>query len=280
MELCRKMDVQKYLEQFGIIGKDGDLNCDNLSQILYATILNKFKITMDKDEYAYFREYQERIFDLIENMREFDIKDIDMILAYINKIDHYLCDIIIMIWCLPRVDTYHSKKIYQKNYKHNILKYNNKLCQLIHHDVIKNFCIETLTKTNNVPVHCIDYIWFYMKYLEIDLVFYNANNGDYIGFQIFEVENKKEHMEFDFSVELGFNMEYLLSLGLGHVKYIGGHNGTFCNFMESFLQDISIVNELINQQNFICQFRTILSDPKKYFGRDIKFSEEILQLLN
>ena len=87
--MAKKMDVKTYIEQFNVLAveiKDGDnnedltmlkrdseplgediINRENMSHILYSAILNRFKITLTEEEYDYFKEYQERVFDLVDN---------------------------------------------------------------------------------------------------------------------------------------------------------------------------------------------------------------------
>lgn len=263
-------NVETYIEQFNILEK-GDIDCDNLSYVLYGAILKKFKITMDQDEYAYFKEYQEHIFDLIENLRELNTEIIPIVFDYLNKINHYIPDIIIMLWCFPRTDNFLSKLIYNKNYKLNIQKYNHKLTAHINHYVMKNFCVETLSKTNNIPVHCIDYIWFYMNGISLELSFYNCECGTYIGISM--LEDDDEYVGF------GFNMEYLLEMGLGQIIYENDSKGTFRNLLKNLVLDFDIVKKLLTvktKNNYRQQAINICNNPSKYFGDTINEIPKII----
>lgn len=276
----KNMNVKTYLDQFDVVGKSGEIDCDYLSTLLYMAILNKFKINLNNKEYQYFREYQERVFNLVENLRELSEHNIDLILTYINKVNHYLVDIVIMSWCLPRIDNYLSKKIYQRHYGQNIQKFNVKICNLITHHVVKNFCIETLTKINNVPAHCIDYIWYYMKNISLELVFYNRENGNYIGIDILD----QHHPTDEEITQIGLNIPYLLDLGLASVIYKDDPfgKGSFKNFLVKLLTNVDAVNILINQKkdvNFKQQLITVRDNFKRYFGVDDGLSEEILSML-
>jgi hypothetical protein len=276
-----KINVETYIDQFNIVGKYNDLNYDVLSQLLYSAILNKFKVTMNEEEYVYFKEYQERVFDLVENLRELSTATISIVFNYLDKINNYLPDIIIMLWCLPRTDTLLSKRIYNNSYKQNIIKYNEKIIKNINHTVIKNFCIETLTKTNNVPIHCIDYIWYYMNTISMEFTFYNSESNAYIGF-IMPEHNKGDDNYIDF----GFNMEYLLEMDLGKIIYENdpGSKGSFRNFLKKIVVDAEIVKKMLTiktKHNYQRQMLNISKNPSKYFGDLlVSFPEEVIGLIN
>lgn len=276
------MDPESYIAQFYVIGKDEVLNCDGLIHILYAAILNKFKVDMTKEEYFYFKEYQERVFDLVENLREQDIDTISLILEYLYKINAYLADIIIMLWCLPRSDQYLSRQIYHSVYYQNIEKYNTKITNLIEHNAIKCFCLETLSKTINVPVHCIDYLWYYMNALSLEFSFFNTNSGDYISF----VMPEHGHDEKNEYIDFGFNMEYMLRLGLGRISYSNDplNKMPLYQFLKYFVSDIDIVSKLMTcktRYNYQTQMKCIIDNPSKYFGDiPIEISPELRQLIN
>lgn len=269
--------MDTYIEQFHITG-DGDLNYDYIIQMLYSAILNKFKVTIPEEEYVDFKEYQDRIFDLVENLRELESRFILNTLEYLKKINISLPDIIIMCWCLPRSDSYISEQIYNKKYKDNINKYNNKLINNIEHEIIKDFCIETLSKTNNVPVHCIDYLWYYMCSISLEFTFYNSRGGNYIGIIISESD--------DVNINFGFNMEHLLELGLGQIVYINDPNkkGSFRNFLWHFITNSTAVKKLIapdKKTNFHRQLITISNNPSKYFGSQYQeIPEYIKNIIN
>ena len=284
-----KINVKTYISQFNIIDNEelDILHCVNLSNLLYKAILNKFRITIPEDNYQYFKEYQERMFDLVENLRELTSATIPIVFNYLTKINPCLPDIIIMLWCLPRTDSYLSKKIYTSKYKQNIEKYNCKIIKNIENNVIKNFCVETLTKTNNVPVHCIDYLWLYMNGLSFDFTFYNLEGGQYIGFEIPEQNNNyEEKNSTELFIKFGFGIEYMLDMGLGKVVYDSDplNKGSFRNFLKRIIFDIDMMKNLLSSpsgNNLKNQLRNISKNPTKYFGDlIIQFPEEILQMIN
>lgn len=261
------MDAKLYIDQFNVLGTTGEINCENLSKILYMAILNKFKVTFSEEEYYYFKEYQERVFDLIDNLRELSSTTIPIVFEYLDKNNYYLLDIIILQWCLPRTDTYLSKKIYNATYKKNIQKYNFKLIENINHYTVRNFCVDTLIKTNNVPIHCIDYLWYYMNDLTLELSFYNSECNSYIGLAILDDE--------DNSIEFGFNMEFLLDMGLGQIMYDNDPlaKQSFRKFLEIFVIDIDVVKKMLTiptKNNYKKQLINISLNPSRYFGQALK----------
>lgn len=274
-----------YIAQFNILENDKELNCVNLSHMLYASILNKFMITLDSIEYQYFREFQERMFDLIENLRELDIELIEQTFNYLNNQNNYLVDIILMLWSMPRINNIRSKQFYNLEYKKNIKKYNIKIVQLIDMEPIKNFCIESMSKTNYIPIHCIDYISFYLDRITFEISFCDSNGKDYIGFNIDLDKGKNESfLQFnpnktpDLPVNIRLNMEYFFELGLGNYKY---NMKQFSTILKLFINDIDIVNRMLQKENTIykTQLINICKKSNKLFGDDFTIPEEILKIL-
>ncbi len=262
-----EFDVVEYLNQFNIISAP-DIDCKKQSEKLYQAILTKFKISMTVDEYEKFKEFQERTYDLVENLRELDVKKIALVLNYLNKDNYYLIDVVIMLWCLPEVIFFLSKKIYFNKYRQNIQKYHHKMIELVEEEPVKNFCFETLTKTNSVPVHCIDYLWLYINNMSFELTFFNSDAGNYISFTM-------PHDQKDEYINLGLNMEYLLELGLGQTIYENDpqSKGSFRNFLKIFVTNTDVITKMSGAptgKNYKNQLKNILSDPKKYFGDDFQ----------
>lgn len=266
-------DPEQYLSKFGILNK-------KKSQNLYRAILSKYRIPMNEKEHYHFKEYQERMFNLIEHLREFPTY-IQLVFDHLNKQHDYIQigDVIIMLWCLPRTNEYLSKKNYNHHYQMNIQNYGHLLTKYIEHDIMKNFCIESLTKTNSVPVHCIDYIWFYMNGISFDFSFHNYANCFHINFEL--PEDNGEFMKF------GFNMEYLLEIGLGNVVYDNDpcKKGSFKKFLMNFITNFDLVKKLLtipSKHNYRNQVINIYKDLTKYFGSEISEiidSSEIIELL-
>ena len=104
---------------------------------------------------------------------------------------------------------------------------------------MKNFCIESLTKTNYIPIHCIDYLWYYMSNMTINL--------DFIGYDryIF-IEYKNENSE----LYMHFCIDYLFDNDLGNVIYPTDpfNKRSFQEFLKTFLLDNPIKKSLISNK--------------------------------
>ncbi|QGR53799.1 hypothetical protein [Moumouvirus maliensis] len=272
-----EISPNKFIEQFSIIESD-EMNCKYLSFLLYKQILSNYKIQLSFEESQILLEYQRRIHNLLRNLREQESQYILKLFEHLNKIEYnYLIDIIIMWWCLPESNSCFGKKKFNEMYKQYISKYNHKLTNLIECDSMKNFCVEVLARTNSVPVHCIDYLWFYMVNITLEPEFFNSNNGAHISLTI--EENNDETINFIF----GFNMEYLLYLGLGKINYTIGSNKKFpfVIFLKKFITDLTIVEKLLKSNtasNYKNQIININKNLTEYFGEYLEsIPEEILQ---
>lgn len=265
-------DTTEYLNQFDVMGKTDKFDNDAMIHTLYMALVNKFNMTLDEDQYTLFSIYQEKFYDLMENLIELDVKLISKILSDVHKESEYLSNIIIMSWCLPRAGKYCSKMIYRNKYKQNIRDYNSKLVQLITTEPVANFCIDTLSKKNYVPVHCIDYLWYYMNSVTLILQFYNYDSGANIG-----ITPHADH-DGDTCIYLGFNMEYMLEFGLGKVNYFSEaqlnntvtssqSKGSFRMFLINILTNEDIVKNYLSintSGNYKRQAVAILRNSSKY----------------
>ncbi|AGC01800.1 hypothetical protein H012_gp665 [Acanthamoeba polyphaga moumouvirus] len=261
----KTLSPKKFIEQF-FVTKCVDMNCKYLSFLLYSQILSNYKIQLSLEESQILLEYQNRIHNLLRNLREQDSQYILKLFEYLSEIEfNYLIDVIIMWWCLPESNSCFGKKRFNQLYKQCIDKYNHKLINLIECDSMKNFCVEVLARTNTVPVHCIDYLWYYMTNITLEPEFFNSNNSTRITFII--QEGNDESVNFIF----GFNMEYMLYLGLGKVNYTIGPNKKypFVVFLKKFITDLVIVNKLLESKtasNYKSQVINMSKNLKEYFG--------------
>lgn len=192
-------EIEPYLSQFGVIGTDETMNSDNMIFILYNAIINRFQVEMTPIEYDLFSQYQCRVYDLVQNMRELSVRDINVILNYLLKDHSELVDIIIMTWCLPR-HTISSKIIYKNHYIANIQKYNHKLLALIDSEFMKGFSIDSLSACVNLPIHCIDYIWHYLSQCKLRFKYCNRESGNF-----FKIDAKDDD---DFDIEDPSHINY------------------------------------------------------------------------
>lgn len=265
-------NVGEYISQFSLLN---DAVSEELSKLCYKAYLNKFKIDLTEEDYSSMKIYQENIFDLVENMHDFDSDKIKLVLKFLDKKNPYLADLVIICWSLPRSDNFLSKRMYHAKYLKNISKYNNKLTEIVNFYVIENFCVETLSKTNSVPIHCIDLLWYWMNGLSLEFSFLNNDNTTYLNIDILEDE----------FIEIGFNMEYLLEMKLGRINYPSdpGSKGTLKDFLKKFINDKEMINSLSKiptRLNYVRQLKNISKNPSKYFDEEIEIlSDDILEEL-
>lgn len=263
----KKVDGLIFVNQFNVLdlgNADDDINCKEISKLLYEALLTRFKIQIIEETNEILFIYQNRVYDMIDEMRDLDSEEIRSILKILDEENPCLADIVIMCWCLPRVSEFMSKNAYNNNYRMLIKNYGNKLTDIVDFFVIDNFCIETLTKTNCVPVHCIDLLWYYMNGLSIDFLFNDDKKAEYIEI---DIDNDPEFTLF------GFHLEFLLGLGLGRVNYPSDplQKGTFKDFAKNqFVTNTKLIesstnSEKIGCKNYIKQIKKITSDPIKYF---------------
>ncbi len=259
----------KFVTQFGILGDADGLNCPEISKLLYKSFLNKFNIQLDPESYEIMNLYQDKVYEMIGYMHEMESVQIKAILKLLDEVDPGLADIVLMSWCLPRSTEYLSQTAYNEKYKSNIKTYNKLLTEIVDFYVVKNFCSETLTKTNYVPVHCIDLLWYYMNGMSLEFTFGNDYGRGYIGIKI-------DDRDPEFTI-FNFNMEYLLLMGLGKVSYEADSvpRGLFRDFLKRFVTDAELARSVAQTEyhggkNFIKQLDKISANPITYFGEDIQ----------
>lgn len=232
--------AQLYLERFHVIHDD-----NVIVNILYDLYLKKFNIPIEDDEYIIVDEYHDKVFDLVEDLRELSFDNISDVLIYLDSVLPSLADIIIMAWCLPRSKNYHSKIMYDKQYKSNIGLYNHKMIYHIELYVVRNFCLESLIKDNYIPVHCIDLLWFWMNNIDIEFAFCNSGSGNHIGI------DKSD------GTKIIINMENIINLGLGNQN--AKNRGTFMDLLQRVLHDEYMVDYYSKiDKNYVTQRDNIL----------------------
>jgi hypothetical protein len=250
------------MEQFGLLGSAGGFNCLEISKLLYEAYLNAFKIEIQPATYEILLIFQHRVYDLIEDLRETDSDQLKLVLKALDEQNPTLADIIIMSWCLPRVNMHLSKIAYDNEYKDNISRYNHLLTSIADFYVIKNFCIETLSKKCSVPIHCIDIIWFHMGGVSVDFGFRGDMGRHYLEFKVDDSEY----------ICIDIHMEFILVMGLGQ-SVLSDHKGPFSNFLKKFVTEpelIKALSESPTAKNYLIQLKRIVADPVKYFGEEIE----------
>lgn len=262
------MKVKQYIRQFDIIDTE-DFNSSFLSQLLYKAYINKFLIHMEPPEYEIFQLYQNRFFDLIENMREFDIASIKTIFTFFENEDPYVVDNIIMSWCLPRPGSYSSKKYYDDEYSKNIAKFNSKLLEMVEHRPVKNFCIECITKTCNIPIHCINILWHYLTSITVEFDFCDDLHSRYLSIILGDDPN---------IIRIGLNLVYVLNMGLGK-----NPQNNFNILIQNMVNDPELINLLSKsstKKNYIKQLMHINKNIHNYFSKIKPLSDNFLARLN
>jgi len=219
---------------------------------LYKMILNKFIITITEDKYEKLNEYHERVFDLIENLREQESDVVEKFFDSTYKHNYYLVDNIIMMWCLPRVHKYRSKTAYLREYLNIINQYQHKIIDIITNQCVSNFCVEMLSKHCNIPTHCLDYIWFYMANMNIDLSFSEERNGDYL-----TLHPTKEN-----TIDITMHIPTVLNLGIGKIIL---DNTTFFNtIIEPFLKPGKLRENASDNKTFLTQITKLNNSKWEY----------------
>ena len=261
--------ICEYLNQFGVIGPDETLNTDNLSQILFSAYLNHFNKAFDIEEQTYIDGYHERIFNLVENLREHTVGNIQLVLEYLYEANAYVLDLVIMAWCLPRQSNYLSEQIYLDRYTSLVSTHNHKLIQIITLKPMEQFCSEAMAKTNHVPLHCIDLLWYYMTPYELEFRFTAGNTSKWVGIHIDETESTES-----MHTIITINLEYVLSCGLGRVKNLKGKIfEDIIIFMMGTTESIESLKNAPTGKIFYSQYLKIKQSPEKYFGRKIELAQ-------
>lgn len=258
-----------FIQQFEVLSDPTDnINCIEVSKLLYAAHLTKFKIELSVESNDILLIYQNKVYNMVENMRNMTPEELKSVFKILDDQNPSLADIVIMSWSLPRVNECLSQLGYDNKYKSNIKKYNKLLVDIVDFYVIRNFCIETLDKNNNVPIHCIDILWYYMNGLSIDFSFNSDANKRYI-----EIKFDEEDTEY---ILFGFHLEYLLDIGLGQnmSETDPFKKGSFRIFLKSFVSNPELVKSFVtsmepSSKNYIKQLKLIASDSTKYFGTDV-----------
>lgn len=241
------LNSEIYVNQFDIL--------DNNIILLYNFLINKFNISCQEDVYQNFKQYQNKFYVFIENLRDLDIEDIVNVLTYLNDKNMYINDNIIMMWCLPN-NNFLSKIMYRKQYFKLIKTYNHKLINIVNNEIITNFCCNMLTKTTYIPIHCIDILWYYMVSYTLEFAFHNMESAEYIKINFIDDKN----------IEIGLNMEFLLQSSLGKIIYTN-NKICFTDILVTLITNKKMINNFMNcatKKNYIKQLVNIYNSKDKY----------------
>uniref|UniRef100_A0A6C0CCX9 Uncharacterized protein n=1 Tax=viral metagenome TaxID=1070528 RepID=A0A6C0CCX9_9ZZZZ len=193
--------------------------------IFYDMCINKFRRNIDDTQcLQIIEEYKEKILSFVEHLRELETTFIMDTLVYLDKTLPALVDVVIMHWCLPRSTHFRSKQMYDNAYKNNIEIYNKKLIDNVNSYLFKNFTTDTISKTCNIPIHCIDILWYWLSPdLQFDFTFCNNASGNYLKFVI---EPGDDY------IYIAFNMESVLDMNLGNFVT---NKGPFKHYIKNFI---------------------------------------------
>ena len=110
-----------------------------------------------------------------------------------------------------------------------------------------------------------------MNTLSLEMSFYNSESSAYIGFTMPEDCDDPNNESY---IEFGFNMEYMLEMGLGQIIYQNDlqQKGSFRNFLKNFITNPVLVKKLLTSKtknNYRSQMLNIMKNPTKYFGESL-----------
>jgi hypothetical protein len=180
------------------------------AEVLYVSFLSRFE-QKPKDQNAS-KIFQDCMISYVGKLRTLDTDVIGSALKELAIINPCLPDIVIMMWCLP--DPKAENLIMNIEHKRLIETCNPKLIDICDHPIVKSFCIETVTKTNYVPIHCIDILWPYMQNRELNLRFENEQTWDFVGFLMSPGDDVDDG---NYNMDLSLNIDAVFSMGLGKI---------------------------------------------------------------
>lgn len=281
------LDPIIYLKKYNVTGTE-KANCQYLSQLLYSLIIQNFNVKLTDNENIIFGQYQQNVSNMISDLRELDEKEIFIVIDHLESIGYnYLIDCIFMWWCLPDRYSSYGKRLFNTKYKENIAKFNKKLTNNIEHKSIENFCIDCLSKTGKIPVHTIDLMWYYMNGIAIDLEFYNSGSCMTIELIVSENSSTGNSTGNTLSeyITFGFNMEFLLWVGLGRITYPTdiGKKKSFSQYLFQFItspETLSTIQSSRTKNNYISQVQKICANPAEYFESQVLIPKEIIGQLS
>lgn len=258
------MNNNTYLKQFGITAESINNDNDSIHK-LYFKLLNKFDAGLFQSTTIYenFIQFEENMYDLVENLRTLDVNYISQIFDSLSIHDPRLVDICILLWCIPR-SNYMSKNRWYEAYKNLVSLWSNKIMLIIENDHVKNFCIETITKTNYVPIHCFEYLWYYLNDgVCLEHVFVNSRSGMFVGFEYDDSESGSSDI---IQCKFYINIEYIFMLGIGTSDITNGKNSLQQHYLDiiSNIENIDQLNKSDTFDNLVSQINSVISNWDKY----------------
>lgn len=275
-----RIDPKPYLQFYYIIDLEGaDNTCEANAQRLCSLILSRYSIEVEQEILDEILSYHHSIHHFLEDFREYPIDEIKKVLTYLKEEEyHHVLTAIILCWSLPTIGQFFSSNAYNRKYKENIHLYNSKITNLIHIPAIQDFCLEALSVNAYVPIHCIDYIWFYLNESQYTFRFHNSIYGSY--FRII-LDNTEKSKDSNPEIILSFNLCYVLEMGLARVSWSSDplNKGPMYRIIFKLLTDPTIVASLINNEQYREQLIQISRNPSKYLDPNHSFPQSVTNII-
>lgn len=203
--------------------------------LLYANILGH-PIQVDP-------EFIELIFFTVSRLHEEE--DLLSIFSWLLEHDACLLDVILMCWCIP--NGCFSEAGLERLHKQLVLEQLPKLIALRDTEPIKQFCIETVTKTCQLPVHCFDLIWPYLTLQQYTIAWKPAGMSKMI-YLSYDDDN---------CLEIHLDASVIHKLGLGMIP---DRNGlTFMSLHKSIVENAKeLISKTPTGNNFLEQLQAML----------------------
>jgi len=154
--------------------------------LLHYSFVHKFQNIIDEKIYNEFSQYQQKIYDLVEDLRSRDIPFLQDFFLYLKQVNLYLLDIILFSWCPPRPGIYLSKKMYRQKYAENIRIYLPILSHFSREEWFENFFVDLVSHSIFFPIHCLPLFWNYLDSYKIGLEFTKEQKGEYFKISLSE----------------------------------------------------------------------------------------------
>jgi hypothetical protein len=248
------------------------------SEGLYAEFLSRF--AQQPSDAKSGKIFHNCMRSYVSKLRTLDLNAIKKTLDDLFIMNPCLPDIVIMMWCLPDPE---SNDLVAEH-KRLISLFNKKLIDICDHAPVKNFCLETVSKTNYVPIHCIDILWPYMQGRELNMRFEDPNMWDFIGFLMSPGDDDVDDQ--NFNMDLSLNMDAIFDMGLGQISLQAPTSNktpgpSLRKLLEPLIFDpntIELICKTDEKDDFLDQLRKIHANGFEYF-ENYKTPENLLKYL-
>lgn len=205
----KKFDVVRYVSQYGLIGPDDFIKPEYMANLYYTALQKKFQIELDTDEYIYFQEYQKRISDFVNDIRQLEPIYINIIMEYLDANSVYTNLIILLTWSVPHFMEYFSHRTFDSKYLEYINNYGEKILRIDNITPIINICVEVVSDDCHFYAHCLDYFWEILSTFIITPKLIN-NTSAHVGLKhLRQIEPDDENVKMIYHVELSFSLPYI-----------------------------------------------------------------------